>query len=224
MKKITAFLVILSLFLCLTSCRGADEAGAGETSSVASLEESLRERFGSMYDGLETGILMEGSSDAYWRLNGDTLTLFGSGAFVSMAAGFFPWKNLDENIAKVHITEGATALGAYGFYKYDGLVEVKIDSEAFVGMGMGCFGGNKSLRTVELGGRPSEIPTEAFAGCEALEYITIPVSVTHIGFDAFGDCSALKTVRYGGSAEAWSKVEISGGNDSLSRAQIIFEG
>ena len=100
-----------------------------------SLEESLRENFGDLYDGLETGILMEGSLNSYWKLNGDTITLFGDGAFISMAASFFPWRNVDEHIIKVHIASGVTSISSYGFYDYDNLVEVKIEKPDKEGIG-----------------------------------------------------------------------------------------
>jgi len=222
MKRLIAVFLMLSMLICFTSCKGKTEKDVKGSIDTVSLEERLRENFGDLYDGLETGILMEGSLNSYWKLNGDTITLFGEGAFISMAASFFPWRNVSDHIVKVHIESGVTSISSYGFYGYDELTEVKIEDGSFVAIGMGCFGGNEKLKTVELGDSLVEIPTEAFVSCEALEYISIPTTVTVIGYDAFKDCNALKIIRYDGSEEAWNSIVIEEGNESLSQAQIIF--
>ena len=213
---------MLSILVCFVSCQNTTDDNPQESRTTMSLEESLRENFGDLYDGLETGILMEGSLNSYWKLNGETITLFGEGSFISMAASFFPWRNVDEYITKVHINNGVTSISSYGFYGYDNLVEVKIENGTFVGMGMGCFGGNKNLKSVELGDSLREIPTEAFIRCGSLEEINIPVTVTRIGYDAFKECNSLKTIRYAGSEEDWNKIIVEEGNDILSKAHIIF--
>ena len=122
MKRILTCFLMLSMLECFVSCQNTTDDNTQESSTTMSLEESLRENFDDLYDGLETGILMEGSLNSYWKLNGDTITLFGDGAFISMAASFFPWINVDEHITKVHIASGVTSLSSYGFYDYDNLV------------------------------------------------------------------------------------------------------
>ena len=222
MKRIITCFLMLSILVCFVSCQNTIEDNPQESSTTMSLEESLRENFGDLYDGLETGILMEGSLNSYWKLNGDTITLFGDGAFISMAASFFPWRNVDEYITRVHINSGVTSISSYGFYDYDNLVEVRIENGTFVGMGMGCFGGNENLKSVELGDSLREIPTEAFIRCGSLEYISIPATVTQIGYEAFKNCTSLKTINYGGSEADWNKIIIEEGNESLNQAKIIF--
>ena len=222
MKRIITCFLMLSILVCFVLCQNTIDDNTQESSTTMSLEESLRENFGNLYDGLETGILMEGSLNSYWELNGDTITLFGDGAFISMAASFFPWRNVDEHITKVHIAGGVTSISSYGFYDYDNLVEVKIENGSFVGMGMGCFGGNENLKSGDLGDSLREIPTEAFIRCGSLEYISIPSTVTQIGYDAFKDCTSLQTINYSGSEADWNKIIIEEGNESLNQAQIIF--
>lgn len=221
MKKLLTCLLMLSMLMCCVSCHKNDDI-ASLSDNTLSLEESLRENFGDLYNGLETGILMEGSLNSYWKLNGDTITLFGEGAFISMAASFFPWRNVDEHITKVYVLSGVTSISSYGFYGYDNLLEVVIEDGSFVGMGMGCFGGNEKLQSVELGNSLEKISTEAFIRCIALEEISIPVTVTEIGCDAFKECHSLKTIRYGGSEEDWNNIIIDEGNETLAQAQIIF--
>ena len=218
MKKTLILFLSLSLILCFVSCEGAES----DADSKLSLEESLRESFGDMYDGLDSGILMEGSLNSYWKLNENNITLFGEGAFVSMAAGFFPWRTISEHIVSIHIENGVTSVGAYGFFDYENLLEVTVEDGSFVRMGMGCFGQNKNLKKVSLGNILEEIPAEAFIRCGALEEITIPATVSKIGLDAFKDCDSLKTIHFGGSEADWNAITVEDGNEALNRARIIF--
>ena len=55
-----------------------------------------------------------------------------------------------------------------------------------------------------------------------MEHISIPVTVTQIGYDAFKDCTSLKTINYGGCEADWNKIIIEEGNESLNQAKIIF--
>lgn len=48
--------------------------------------------------------------------------------------------------------------------------------------------------------------------------VTIPNSVTSIGYGAFEGCCKLKEVNYKGTEEQWNKIEISIGNASLINA------
>ena len=67
------------------------------------------------------------------------------------------------------------------------------------------------------------IGDRAFSYCTSLTSITIPDSVTLIGYCAFLDCTSLKTVYYAGSKEDWEKIAgIAGDNIILESAEIIF--
>ncbi len=48
--------------------------------------------------------------------------------------------------------------------------------------------------------------------------VTIPNSVTSIGYGAFEGCRKLKEVNYKGTEEQWNNIEISIGNSSLINA------
>lgn len=52
--------------------------------------------------------------------------------------------------------------------------------------------------------------------------VTIPNSVTSIGYGAFENCRKLKEVNYKGTQEQWNKIEIGSGNDYLTNAEINF--
>lgn len=218
MKKIIACFLMFSTILCSVSCGTISH----ETSSTTSLKESLQENFGDLYEDIESGLLMEGSLNSYWKLKENTITLFGDGAFISTAASFFPWRNVSEHISKVYISKGVTSLGAYAFYGYNKITEVKIEDGEFVVMGIGCFGENPQLKKVELGNTLLEIPDEAFIDCSALEEITIPITVNGIGLDAFENCVSLKYIFYSGSEADWNKIVIEDGNMPLQNAKIVF--
>lgn len=60
-------------------------------------------------------------------------------------------------------------------------------------------------------------------GCNKLESIVIPDSVTSIGFGAFSSCSSLTEVYYNGSAAEWNSIYInSNGNDPLKNATCYY--
>ena len=70
-----------------------------------------------------------------------------------------------------------------------------------------------------LGNSPViKIGKGAFSGCNALESVTIPESVTTIGDGAFENCVVLADVYYNGSAEAWNNVYVGDGNGALTGA------
>ena len=221
MKRMIVYVLVLSMLACLASCRSASQEHFAN--STVPVQEGAQEGLGDLYNGIETGILMEGSLGSYWKLNGDTITLFGGGAFLSMAAGFFPWRNFDERIVKVRVESGVTSIGSYAFHSYDFLEEVIVEDGAFVGMGIGCFGDNTRLKRVELGDSLRVIPSEAFIRCTSLEYVSIPATVTQIGYEAFKDCDSLKTVYFGGSQDDWNRIVIENGNEILSQAEILFQ-
>lgn len=223
MKRILSGWVLICVVFCFMSCARENEEPYTLATEETTLMERLQNGFGDAYDDLEIGLLMEGSAESYWKLNGNTITLFGNGAFASSAAGFFPWKVVSDRVKEIRIEKGVTYLGAYGFRGCHMLEEIIIDDGSFEGMGMGCFSNNISLRSVDLGDSLLKIPDEAFIGCTALTEIYVPATVSEIGLDAFSNCHSLDTVRYGGSPQEWELIAIEEGNEALERAEIVFE-
>ena len=68
----------------------------------------------------------------------------------------------------------------------------------------------------------TELPHYAFYQCTGLVTARLPASVTKIGNAAFGICSALTDVYYGGTREQWSAVAIAENNSGLEEAEIRF--
>lgn len=61
-----------------------------------------------------------------------------------------------------------------------------------------------------------------FSGCESLESITIPKTVTKIQRNAFLGCANLHTVYYLGTEEEWNSITIAKQNSDLKNADVIF--
>lgn len=83
-----------------------------------------------------------------------------------------------------------------------------------------CSNGFKTVVIEE--GNLTTIPSYCFANCTSLEEIYIPKTVTKIDSSAFMGCTSLKKIHYGGYSENWENVTISGDNDALLSAQVMF--
>ena len=68
-----------------------------------------------------------------------------------------------------------------------------------------------SLTSVTIPDSVTSIGYQAFSGCSNLESVTIPDSVTSIGSYAFSDCSSLESV-YITDLEAWCNIKFSSGS------------
>lgn len=60
------------------------------------------------------------------------------------------------------------------------------------------------------------------SGCESLERVNIPKSVTEIQNSVFSNCTALTDVYYEGTEEEWAAITIGTGNDVLQSATIHY--
>ena len=100
------------------------------------------------------------------------------------------------------------------------------------------FRGCENLMSAEICEGVVTIERDAFSCCTALTTLTLPASLQSIDgeppeeypftgvnkrYAAFGFCDRLKQVRYSGTKKQWEKIEIGPGNESLMRAEIIFE-
>ena len=75
-----------------------------------------------------------------------------------------------------------------------------------------------------LGGcQPVCIGENCFENVGDLKTITIPRTVKTIENSAFAACSALQSVRYGGSVYEWNAVSVGADNDTLKTAQMRFD-
>ena len=66
------------------------------------------------------------------------------------------------------------------------------------------------------------IGSNAFRNRTTMTRVTIPNSVTNIGYGAFSGCTALRYVNYSGTQNQWMTVYIAGGNEKLKAAAITY--
>ena len=105
-----------------------------------------------------------------------------------------------DGIKRVSIPEYVTTIGNNAFYDCDGLTDVYIDSSV---IGSEAFRECNYLKNVTLGNNVTRIESYAFRYLyDGIETITIPESVTYIGYYAFDYCSCLKSVYCKGATPA----------------------
>ncbi|MBR4459196.1 MAG: leucine-rich repeat domain-containing protein [Clostridia bacterium] len=105
----------------------------------------------------------------YWRLDGDVLTIKGSGPMKNYSTSTnSPFKN-SMAIHRVEIGETVTSVGAYAFY------------------------GASGITSLNLGGAES-IGQYAFKSCYGLTDVELPVTVSSLAHYAFQSCLQLRTV------------------------------
>lgn len=92
--------------------------------------------------------------NAFWTLDGDTLTISGTGT-VEMGIMDSPWRN-DQGITRLVVEEGITGLGSI------------------------CFGYIPKLKKVSLPDSLQTVANQVFQGCDSLEEITLPKNLQHI--------------------------------------------
>lgn len=123
-----------------------------------------------------------------------------------------------------------TEIGQYAFYDCNGLESVTFEdgdkpllldnspfanapfTDLYVGrdittqtMSGTPFSSNKSLARITIGDAVTAIPSRLFRSVGALEEVTFGANVTEVGYDAFANCSALKTVKCADIAD-WAKI------------------
>lgn len=78
------------------------------------------------------------------------------------------------------------------------------------------FYGCTNLSNVVFGDRVKVIPEALFRGCEAITEITIPSSVTSIGYAAFYTCTNLASVTFEDTSSDWVRAYNASGTGSAS--------
>ena len=150
-----------------------------------------------------------------WTLNvTGELIIGGKGDMTDFSGSSAPWYSYRTNVREVIIGDSVTSIGSHAFYNCTGLDTITIP-ESVVSIGNNVFDGtawydNQSDGVVYVGkvlykykgkmtGNISieveegtkSISPNAFSGCSSLTSITIPGSVTEIGYDAFDGCIFL---------------------------------
>ena len=123
-------------------------------------------------------------------------------------------------LTSITIPDSVTSIGN-AFSDCTGLTSITIP-DSVTSIGGYAFSGCTGLTSTTIPDSVTSIGDSAFRGCTGLTSITIPDSVTSIGDYAFYNCTGLNTVYYSGSREQRNKIEIGSNNDSLTRANWMY--
>ena len=138
---------------------------------------------------------------ASWKLDADgVLTITGAGPMADYGQhasdNGAPWRTYANDIKKVVVQKGVTAIGSYAFASLERVTSVtipegvtSIGSSAFENCGLMAYGG---LGAVMLPEGLTAIGSSAFHGC-GMDSLTLPESLRTIGRTAF-ESSPLKTL------------------------------
>ena len=152
-------------------------------------------------DGYGT-IIHEGTTgNCTWRLydtdgdrTEDLLVIGGTGAMPDYSSlADRPWNDYWENIKKVVVEEGITALGNSAFRSCSNLEEAALPS-TLGKIGTSAFYSCTSLDTLVIPSGLTEIGENSFGNCSSLKFITLPDTLKNIGEYAFYCCGLVEIV------------------------------
>ncbi len=130
-----------------------------------------------------------------------TLTISGTGemySYYETAVTFrkiAPWRENEEiknNLEKVVITDGVTAIGSYAFYGCPTLKEVVLP-ESVTEIRSDAFYGCTALKTISID-KVTKLWSNAFTGCNSLESVILAEGLTYVSGGIFSNCKGLKSV------------------------------
>ena len=141
--------------------------------------------------------------DLTWQIgggNGDTLIISGSGSMYYSKD--YPWAQYQDQIRKLVIEDGVTALPDARSSIYDGVfsslkqLECVDIGSGLTAISMCAFRNCIALREVFISDGPESIKDGAFSGCSSLQTILFPDTLTTIGMWAFEGCKALTKIEF----------------------------
>ena len=158
--------------------------------------------------------------NAVWTLAEDgTLTVSGSGDMKNYTEDSMPWYANRDDVTKVVVEEGITAIGDYAFSNCRNLAEAELNSSVLTSIGDHAFQNDTAMQTlsgsetaavtaigdyafdnctalvgIDLFSGLERIGAYAFQNCDSLTAVTLPDSVTAMGEGAFYSCDDLTTV------------------------------
>ena len=162
---------------------------------VLSTSESQVESLTRYGNDLVLRVLPHGTwgSNASWVLNGDTLTISGTGALDGTYSGTnYPWYPYESQIKHIIVEDGITLIPSYAF-EYLGHVT-----------------------TISLPETLQDLALNAFNDCVQLNNLLLPSSLTTLsgssntGYPAFIRCTSLTDVYYLGTQTEWLSLPKAG--------------
>ena len=139
----------------------------------------------------------------------NSLTSIGDGAF-----------QFCTKLESIVIPDGMTAIESGTCYGCESIQSISIP-DSVMAIGGSAFAGCKSLKSIAIPDGVTKIEGWTFISCDSLESVVIPGSVTEIGNVAFNDGDNIKDVYFLGTKDAWQKVTIEYGNESVTENAAI---
>ena len=98
------------------------------------------------------------------------------------------------DLGNQHGVVSHTYLDSSGVIRFDHDIEIISSERSDSNENNIYFTNCKNLKSITLPNSITEIGYKAFAGCEQLQTITVPTDVTKIGENAFEDCTSLHSI------------------------------
>ena len=136
-----------------------------------------------------------------WTLEGDTLTISGTGPMADYAQRVLPgggitsdapWTAAKDGIRRVVVASGVTSVGSRAFSGLAALESVTLPDSVKT-IGVSAFSGS-GLKSLVLPRALDSIGESAFGQCASLDTVTMPERLGNIGRFAFSHAEALKTL------------------------------
>lgn len=193
MKKTLAIMLALIMALAMVPAL-ADDPLSGYCGGDANTEKAGTITGQTWVYGALTDFSTEIYNNVRWRLdeNGTgtyTLTLSGSGKMVDYLAGKVrPWKDYASKITKLIVEDGVSSVGSRTCYDFTALTEVVL-ADTVTDIGEYSFSGCTALSSIDLSNVTS-IRANAMRDDTALSAITLSPNLKVIGYQAFRDSGA----------------------------------
>ena len=189
MKRIWAALIALCMLLTLMPAAAFAE---GETSGKCG------ENLTWQYDEITKTLTISGTGDMYSY----TMTA-GTGVTARMLA---PWRadeSIKNNLEKVVIEDGITAIGSYAFYGCLNLKEVVLP-ESVTEIRSNAFYDCTMLKTINID-KITKLWSNVFTGCDSLESVTLAEGLAYVSSGTFSDCKGLKSLTISSSVTSFEE-------------------
>ncbi len=175
----------------------AETFDAGEESEFSDNAEAAS--VGTYKDEIDSGRFAEVNT-LKWKVCGDSeddeemeLVIYGSGAMPAYNSKYdTPWADYDDNITKLVVEDGITAIGDCDFEFSSSLKEVQLGNDVKK-IGKEAFSGSSGLATINFPAQLESIGAQAFYMTD-LQVVRMPDSVKSVGAGAFAYCSSLRDV------------------------------
>ncbi len=190
-KRILSLLLALVMVLTIlpTVALAEDASLAGFCGGDANAEKEKTITGATWVYGVKTDFSTDIYKNVSWRLdkNGTdtyTLTLSGSGKMADyLARGVRPWDSYASKITKLIVEDGVSSVGSRTCYNFKGLTDISL-ADTVTDIGEFSFSGCSALVSVDLSNVTS-IRANALRDDTALSDITLSPNLKVIGYQAF---------------------------------------